>query len=176
MEPGERDSSRILLWQYAAEVTAREVYDSIAEASEGDRHSPTTLHPGDPFGRVVTEAWNRDPDDAVMVLDAYVGDLRRFAREGGHEEPTFVNICRGLQRALPELSSMVVVNELIPYFQKHTAHRDGGLTVVTELSCSVDGCGRTGPSIDLFGGGWLMLDGAAYCPDHARSPVNEGDR
>lgn len=162
----------MLLWDYAAEVAAQEVYDDLTQATEQERFNAVTLHPGDPFGRIVTDAWCRNPNDAVTIVNTYVETLRHLTLTDDGLMPSLFDLFQGLRMAFPDLSIATVDNELLPYLHKNIGERQGaGLTGATDLSCSYAGCGRTAPGVELLEGDWLMVDGTTYCPEHNGDPI-----
>ncbi|MQA16821.1 MAG: hypothetical protein GEV09_22605 [Pseudonocardiaceae bacterium] len=65
--------------------------------------SNRTLHPGDGFGRVVAWVWERDRDEAVLLLADYLAGLREHHERAGDLGPRvrLDEMLAGLQLALP---------------------------------------------------------------------------
>jgi hypothetical protein len=95
--------------------------DAAAEA-EGvitgrtyDEHD--ILHPGDPLGTILCEAWRVDPWRASTVMVAYMSGLHQECDRRGITPPPFARVLKGLPMALnttryPDVDATAMTRQL----------------------------------------------------------------
>lgn len=82
------------LVETASELEGRLTYDHLSP--EDKLAPPAVIHPGDPFGRIVTWAWEVDRVLTVRAMTAFMDGLIRAAREAGTPEPKLAAVLEGL--------------------------------------------------------------------------------
>lgn len=85
----------LVLSEMAAQLMAYRTASSI-------EHFDGFMHPGDPFGTVLSMAWKIDPELCSLIVTAYVAQLREECREKEVKTPTLEEVLKSLPLCINE--------------------------------------------------------------------------
>ena len=100
-------------YRFLAEAAAEA--EGVITGRTYDEHD--ILHPGDPLGTILCEAWRVEPWRASTVMVAYMSGLRKECDRRQVTPPTFARVLKGLPMALnttryPDVDTAALIRQL----------------------------------------------------------------